>query len=89
MEVNGRMRPVSKRGNKVDGERVSVGGHPATVRWKVQRRGLPWRRHDVTYMTVEFECLPSERNIVLEFSGWCPQEGFRQILRALYNLECH
>jgi hypothetical protein len=89
MEVYGRMRPASKRANTQKVETTSIGGHPAMVDWKVRRRGLPWKRHDVTYMTVEFECLPSERDILLEFSGWCPEEGFRQILRALNKLGCH
>ena len=89
MEVNGRTRPFTGRKTTPSGETVSVGGHPASIRWKTRRRGLPWRRHDVQFMTVEFECVPSERRITLEFSGWCPEEGFREVLEGLHLLKCH
>ncbi len=89
MEMNGRVRPFARRKAKSSSEVVSIGGHPASVQWKMRRRGLPWRRHDVQFMTVEFECEPSERRITLEFSGWCPEEGFREVLGALRQVECH
>jgi hypothetical protein len=89
MEINGRMRPTLRRGDNHQGETVSAGGHPAMLDWKLRRRGPPWRRHDVVYMTVAFECVPSDRAIELEFSGWCPEEGFKEILRTLPHLECH
>jgi hypothetical protein len=89
MEINGRMRPGPSRRSIAGGETTSVGGHAANVRWRKRRRGLPWRRHDVTFMTVDFECRPSERKIELEFSGWCPEEGFREVLKALHDAVCH
>jgi hypothetical protein len=89
LEINGRIRPFSNRLETPTGERASVGGHPALVRWKTRRRGLPWQRHDVTFMTVEYECPNSERRVALEFSGWCPEQGFREVLRALALVECH
>lgn len=89
LEVYGRVRQGLRGGDGRREEVVSANGHPATVQWKARRRGPPWRRHDVTYMTVRFECPSSERAIALEFSGWCPEEGFREILKALYNLKCH
>jgi hypothetical protein len=88
MEVSGRMRPLGRPVPR-EGEVVSAGGHPAMVRWKSGRRGLPWRRHDVRFAKVDFECIPSERRIMLEFSGWCPEEGFREVLGALRQLQCH
>ncbi len=66
-----------------------VQGHPAAVTWKTRRRGLPWRRHDVTFMTLTFLCPRTERRIVLEFSGWCPPDGFQQILEATQYWHCH
>ncbi len=89
MEINGRMRPSSNRQGAAGGEVASVGGHPAAVHWKVRRRGLLWRRHDVKYMTVVYDCPNSERSIQLEFSGWCPEEGFREVLAALSQVKCH
>jgi hypothetical protein len=89
LEINGRMRPNLNRRSATTGETASVGGHAATVRWQKRRRGLPWRRHDVTFMTVDFFCGPSERAIKLEFSGWCPEEGFREVLQGLHNAICH
>lgn len=66
-----------------------VHGHPATLQWKTRRRGLPWNRHDVTFMTLDFTCPHTERRISLEFSGWCPPEGFRQMLEAARRWRCH
>ncbi len=67
----------------------AVHGHPATLSWKTRRRGLPWNRHDVTFMTLEFTCPHTERRISLEFSGWCPPEGFQQMLEAAQRWRCH
>jgi hypothetical protein len=68
---------------------VSIGDHASQVTWKIRRRGLPWQRHTVIYMTVVFDCPLSERRIRLEFSGWCPQQGFDEILAAVRQLRCH
>lgn len=89
LEINGRMRPNPKAASNSPGETASVGGHMANVHWRKKRRGLPWRRHDVTYMTVEYICPHSERKVELEFSGWCPEEGFREVLQALNTAICH
>ncbi len=94
LEFVARIRPLSKH-NTVPpveapgGEPVSVFHHPAEISWRIKRRGLPWQRHDVKYMTVSFNCRQTERRLSLEFSGWCPQEGFEEILKALRFLECH
>ncbi|UCH61419.1 MAG: hypothetical protein JSV61_08025 [Anaerolineales bacterium] len=66
-----------------------VNGHTANLAWKTKRRGLPWKRHDVTFMILDFVCQYSERRIQLEFSGWCPQEGFAEILESMRHLRCH
>lgn len=88
LEVSGHLRPLGRPVPQA-GESVSVGGHPGRVVWKQRRRGLPWQRHDVRFMRVDFECVASERKISLEFSGWCPEEGFREVLRSLQQLRCH
>jgi hypothetical protein len=88
MEVSCHLRPLG-RSAPTAGELHSIGGHTARVHWKTRRRGLPWQRHDVRFLKVELECVPSERRIALEFSGWCPEEGFRQVLQALRQLKCH
>jgi len=88
MEVSGRMRPLGRSVPAV-GEVVSVGGHPARAQWKTRRRGLPWRRHEVRFLKVDFECVPSERKMTLVFSGWCPEQGFREVLQSLAQLKCH
>lgn len=77
------------RGQDGQGESASTGGHPARVTWKDRRRGLPWQRHTVTFMLVTHFCPLSERQISLEFSGWCPPEGFREMLASLEHLVCH
>lgn len=89
MEFHGTFRSIPSRRSKVGSEVAAVAGHPAHVEWRHRRRGLPWQRHDVHYMIVEYECPQSERSVRLEFSGWCPEEGFREILGSLTNLGCH
>jgi hypothetical protein len=70
-------------------QKMVINGHSADISWKTKRRGLPWRRHDVKFMSVDFDCQFSERHLNLEFSGWCPPEGFEEILAALKHLNCH
>jgi hypothetical protein len=88
MELAIRIRALP-RGQNGQGEIASAGGHAARVDWKDRRRGLPWQRHSVTFMTVTYVCPISEREIRLEFSGWCPLEGFREMLASLEHLVCH
>jgi hypothetical protein len=89
MEFHGSFRPIQNHKPRLPGEIASVAGHPAEVEWRHRRRGLPWQRHDVHYMIVAFDCPQSERSVRLEFSGWCPEEGFREILRSLATVKCH
>ena len=70
-------------------ETAIVGGHTAQLTWRKKRRGLPWNRHDVTFMTVDYDCPQTERHLRLEFSGWCPESGFWEILEALRIIRCH
>lgn len=89
MEFHCHIRPGRSRRNDMGGDQVVVGNHEAVASWKTRRRGLPWQRHDVHFLTVEFTCPQSSRNIRLEFSGWCPKEGFQEILDALRHVQCH
>jgi hypothetical protein len=73
----------------VAGQPSSVGGHLSQVEWQEKRRGLPWNRHDVTFMILDFFCDLTDRRFVLEFSGWCPPEGFQAILQSLKFFRCH
>lgn len=83
------LRPMSKRAAETGAGETSISGHPARVSWRTRRRGLPWNRHDVTFMTIDFNCPISERRIQLEFSGWCPEGGFQEMLQAMRELSCH
>lgn len=89
MELAAHIRPLKKNSSPLSGETIWVASHPGQVKWCTKRRGLPWRRHDVTFMTVTFDCPTSERHLELEFSGWCPQDGFFEMLTALQHLRCH
>lgn len=85
-------RPQAGGGRQSGGqssELTAIAGHPAQVGWKTRRRGLPWNRHDVTFLTVRYTCPLSERRIELELSGWCPRPGFEEVLQALQHLRCH
>ncbi|GAB4526457.1 MAG: hypothetical protein Fur0018_11750 [Anaerolineales bacterium] len=63
--------------------------HPASLQWKTRRRGLPWNRHQVTFMNLTCTCPHTERRLNIEFSGWCPPEGFQAMLEAAHHWHCH
>lgn len=89
LELAVKIRPVAQNQFAGHVETVTVNHHSGRLFWKQKRRGLPWNRHTVTFMNVVFECPKTERMINLEFSGWCPPEGFDEILQALEHLGCH
>ncbi len=82
-------RPTRNKQTNNQYETVDIANHAARLQWKETRRGLPWQRHTVTFMTVDFECPQSERHLKLELSGWCPPEGFQEVLKSLKKLDCH
>lgn len=89
MELVARIRGQRKGKSPPEVEVLSVAGHPAIASWKTTRRGLPWKRHDVTYLTISFECPSTDRRVELEFSGWCPRRGFEEMREAARYLICH
>jgi len=82
-------RPARKNSRETPVEAVNIAGHNARLLWKEKRRGLPWKRHTVKFMILDFVCPQSEREIKLEFSGWCPEEGFQEVLQSIKQLQCH
>ena len=82
-------RPARNKFRETPVETVNIAGHTAQIRRKERQRGLPWRRHTVKFLTVDFECPQSEREIKLELSGWCPEEGFQEVLQSIKQLQCH
>ena len=72
-----------------DSQPIEVGWHAGYIAWKTRRRGLPWKRHDVHFMTIGWYCPQTERHIELIFSGWCPQEGFDAIRAGIERTICH
>ena len=94
LEFAARIRPfanhqVTGSVEAIQSEILSVSNHPAALQWKTKRRGLPWQRHDVKFMTIKFNCPQTQRQVSLEFSGWCPQQGFEEILKSVRFLKCH
>lgn len=89
MEMAISIKSIPKTTHLTQVQSIFLNGHTADINWKSRRRGLPWRRHDVKFMTVDFDCQYTDRHLQLEFSGWCPQEGFDEILEALTHLRCH
>jgi hypothetical protein len=67
---------------------VTVAGHPARVTWARRRRGFI-KRWSVTYVTVEFYCPHTERQLRLEFSGRVPDEAFQEMIEATRYVRCH
>lgn len=84
-----RIAPQAPKGWEAEGTRFEVNGHPAQVRVRQKRRGLPWRRHTVTFLTIAWVCPHTERYIELEYSGWCPEEGFAALQEAAAQVGCH
>ncbi len=84
-----RIAPQGPRGWAAQGAPFQVNGHPARVRVREKRRGPPWRRHTVTFLTIAWACPHTERYIELEYSGWCPEEGFAALQEAARQTACH
>ncbi len=89
LELHVRISPKGKTPPSDPAETLTIAGHTAYLTWHTRRRGLPWKRHDVTFMTVTWYCPQTERHLSLEFSGWCPRQGFEQIRASLEHLRCH
>ncbi len=88
MELHIRVFPA-EQAIPPEAETLTLAGHTAYLTRHTRRRGLPWKRHDVHFMTVSWYCPQTERHLSLEFSGWCPEEGFAQIRAALAHTRCH
>lgn len=88
LEMAVRIAPLPPR-RAPEGMAWTVNGHPAQVRFHQRRRGLPWRRHTVKFMTIAWFCPQSERYLEVEFSGWCPEEGFAAMREAVRYWRCH
>ncbi len=89
MELAVNIKPIADNDKGETGKLIAVNQHRGYLSWKYRRRGLPWKRHTVTFMNVRFSCPHTDRQINLEFSGWCPPEGFDEILQAVAHLGCH
>jgi len=89
LELAVKIKPIQNTQKENVGESISVNKHSGFLSWTYKRRGLPWNRHTVTFMNILFDCPKTGRQIKLEFSGWCPKQGFEEILEALQHLGCH
>lgn len=67
---------------------ITVAGHPARVNWDRRKRGFI-QRWNVTYVTVEFHCPHTDRQLRLEFSGRVPDEAFVELIEAAKFIRCH
>ena len=67
---------------------LTVAGHPARVAWQQRRRGFI-KRWPVTYVTVQFHCPHTERQLRVEFSGRLPDEAFQELVEAARYIRCH
>ncbi|MBN1220519.1 MAG: hypothetical protein JXM69_16470 [Anaerolineae bacterium] len=79
--------PTRPRGT-VSVPELTVAGHPARVAWNRRRRGFI-KRWPVTYVTVEFFCPQTGRQLRLEFSGRAPDDAFEEIVAAAKYARCH
>ncbi|HEY58465.1 MAG TPA: hypothetical protein G4O04_08020 [Anaerolineae bacterium] len=88
-ELTIRIAPSPPKRSPNGAQPFQVNGHPATVRVHQKRRGLPLRRHTVTFLTIAWTCPHTDRYIELEYSGWCPEEGFTALRQATTQVACH
>ncbi len=78
----------SRREQETSVPDLTIAGHPAKVTWQRRRRGFI-KRWSVTYLIVEFQCPPTERQLRLEFSGRVPDEAFQEMIEAARYHRCH
>jgi hypothetical protein len=81
-------KPVGRSPKPASVQESTIAGHPATVTWQRRKRGFI-KRWLVTYVTVEFHCPLTDRQLRLEFSGRAPDEAFQEIIEATQYVRCH
>jgi hypothetical protein len=67
---------------------ITVAGHPTRVTWQQRKRGF-FKRWSVTYVTLEFQCPQTQRQLKLEFSGRVSDEAFQEMVEAAKYVRCH
>jgi hypothetical protein len=88
MEVRLTAKLPRRSGAEAIPQEITIAGHPARVTWARRQRGLI-KRWTVTYVTVEFHCPHTDRQLRLEFSGRVPDEAFVEIIEAAKFIRCH
>jgi hypothetical protein len=88
MEVRLTAKPVGRSPGEIAVPDLTIAGHSALVTWQRRKRGLI-KRWSVTYVTVEFHCLHTDRQLKLEFSGRAPDEAFQEIVEVSRYARCH
>jgi hypothetical protein len=88
MEVRLTAKVPKRSRNAISISEITVAGHPASIIWNRRKRGLI-KRWSVTYVTVEFYCPRTERQLKVEFSGRVPDEAFQEVVEATRYVRCH
>jgi hypothetical protein len=69
-------------------EPVLVDGHEGWLRRWQRSRGL-FRRWQVSYVEVAYNCPQSDRFIRIELSGRCEEAAFEEVLATVSEWRCH
>ena len=88
MEVRLTAASPKRSGSVVTVPELTIAGHPARITWNRRRRGFI-KRWPVTYVTAEFFCPQTERQLRLELSGRVPDDAFEEIIEATKYVRCH
>jgi len=88
MEIRLTVKLPGRKRQEIATPDLIVAGHPASITWQQRRRGFI-KRWPVTYVTVEFHCPHTERQLRVEFSGRAPDEAFQEMVDAAKHIRCH
>jgi hypothetical protein len=69
-------------------EPLEVDGHAAQLRRRQRGRGL-FKRWQVNYIEITYNCPQSERFVRIELSGRCDQAAFEEVLATIPKWRCH
>jgi hypothetical protein len=69
-------------------EPIQVDGHEAQLRRWQRSRGL-FRRWQVNYLEVAYNCPQSERYVRIELSSRCDRAAFEEVLATIPAWRCH
>jgi hypothetical protein len=81
-------RPRARLPARAHSEPFEIEGHEGQLRRWQRARGL-FRRWQVNYVEVAYNCPQSDRFVRIELSGRCDQAAFEEVLATIPKWRCH